>query len=303
MTREEGKQDNHDRRANVAAQTTTQALTVPATVIAGRLAGIVPVHPPGLIPAPLALTGEAMKKQNAATTDGNTTAPPARRAQSKTARRAAAMRLLAYQIIADGFEGGDFIEQHWDRSVNPGKPDHYAAIVSDALGSSYNAHENKGHDLVDVISRAVPKELQDKLHTYVNLRDDECWAIANAMLELGRLAGRIETKGQEAPRRPTIDRFMSALESAVEHNALEHGLVSTEGKKAMLEQIKRAVPVAQAIALLGNPLDCTSGPIEKFVAELTSETDEWGAPGADAEGRYLAGLALGLILADQIGER
>lgn len=111
-------------------------------------------------------------------------------------------------------------------------------------------------------------------------------------------------------RRPILETFIDSLRAALLQGAHENGLTTEEGHRTSLDAFRRAIPVARAVALLGNPMDPTAEPIERLAQELakdyTSGDDsdamrEASKTNAVTDAQYFTALALGLLLAEQIG--
>lgn len=132
---------------------------------------------------------------------------------------------------------------------------------------------------------------------------------ADIAFEIGKRVGRAGPIPLH-PARSVLDQFMDALQSAIGQNALDDGNTTEKGQRAMLDTFRRAIPVARAIALIGNPLDPLNPPADLFIKTVTEELGSEGDDEQDEQDnlihaltdcQHAVGLALGLILADQMG--
>ncbi|HVL66772.1 MAG TPA: hypothetical protein VM364_05865 [Vicinamibacterales bacterium] len=104
----------------------------------------------------------------------------------------------------------------------------------------------------------------------------------------------------------TFERFVRAAEQAAQQGAHE-GDMTDLGVQHALANLREAEPVARAIALLGNPLDNVSEPLELFRDRKRKEAiasnppdPEGDASAAEHDAVFYTGLALGLLLADRV---
>lgn len=111
----------------------------------------------------------------------------------------------------------------------------------------------------------------------------------------------------QEPARSALDRFLQQIRAAIDIDATppqftEHGL-----RKALAD-FTEAADAARLHLLHCHPLECTSGPIAAYVTHagnVAAEQDEHDDPDfarhvAEGEASYLAGVALGLLLADTV---
>jgi hypothetical protein len=107
----------------------------------------------------------------------------------------------------------------------------------------------------------------------------------------------------------TFDRFIAAIEDAAKMQAHAEHTMSDLGVQHAIEYLKEAEPVARAIALLGNPLYDSSEILTAFMRRKAEEArvaandpkdPECDVRAAEEDALYSVGLALGLILADQV---
>lgn len=234
------------------------------------------------------------------------TTTPARRCKPQH------LQLLAQLITSEGLTLGELLERQNFLRVDS-KPTHWDDMVSDHLGKPQHLVGEKQaeaeEDIFEALTDAgaLPAE---HARTLIRRYTEPSDAIENAAIaaafELGRATGRLDAKAGD--RRPALERFMDALQAAIGQDAQENGNITEKGKQSQVELFRRAVPVARAIALLGNPLDVCANPLETLVKEWATESaaeDGFNSEDATAlasvEVSHMVGIVVGLILADQIG--
>jgi hypothetical protein len=106
----------------------------------------------------------------------------------------------------------------------------------------------------------------------------------------------------------TLQRFIDHVQAAIGHNAL----TDDTGGRVNLERLRHAIPIAKSIVLFNDPLDATGNDgldsyIKAQCAALDAGPDAPTDPGhelekaaAESNATYFVGLAVGLLLADQV---
>jgi hypothetical protein len=87
--------------------------------------------------------------------------------------------------------------------------------------------------------------------------------------------------------------------------------VTDDGTESHVQDIQKAAPIAKSIVLFGNPLHYTANAVETFIGQITADVraepeaasdpdHETAVVAAQAAAYYSLGIALGLLLADQM---
>ena len=112
-------------------------------------------------------------------------------------------------------------------------------------------------------------------------------------------------------RRPTLERFMDALQVAADQG-LDTQTVSPAGLRGVVDDLRRAAAVARTITLLDNPV---AGPgsdlldalvaqegkrARRAIPEPSDPDDACARETAEADALYYAGLCVGLLVADLV---
>lgn len=109
------------------------------------------------------------------------------------------------------------------------------------------------------------------------------------------------------PRRSALDRFIEQIRAAIDIDATPPQFTD-KGLRLALDSFTEAAEAARLHLLHAHPLESTAGPIAAYVTHAGNAAaahDEHNDPDfarhvAEQEASYLAGVALGLLLADTV---
>ena len=109
----------------------------------------------------------------------------------------------------------------------------------------------------------------------------------------------------------TLHRFIDATQRAITLGATENSDLNETGAGRAIGELRAAVPIAEAILLLGSPLDTEAEPLTRYIfdkhraieAESEQQTDpdhECDKAAATEAAIFSVALAMGLLLADRV---
>ena len=216
---------------------------------------------------------------------------------------------LVAQVISDQLTLADILENQRNRT---GAPDAIDELATEWMPDGKNFCESERAQsaaVADFKATLTPEQLDH----YAAIEDAETengGAFHYALFELGKRCG-LAVPGSTSAKRPALERFIDAVQSAVLLKAGAAGAVTEDGTQDAIQTLKEATPVARAIALLDNPLDSTAEPlnalirakhraIEQQPEDATDPNHECAKDAATEAAVYFVALAIGLLLADQV---
>ena len=109
----------------------------------------------------------------------------------------------------------------------------------------------------------------------------------------------------------TLHRFIDATHRALTLGASDNSDLNETGAHRAIEELRAAAPIAEAILLLGSPLDTEAEPLTRYINEKlrafdgtpedTTDPDHECDKAATTEAAiFSVALAMGLLLADRV---
>lgn len=107
-------------------------------------------------------------------------------------------------------------------------------------------------------------------------------------------------------RRPALERFLNAAHT-VAASATQSDDESQDIMRHGIEEIRRALPVAQQVLLTSHVLDSVSNALDAYILARQAEAEAGSGPGdidlvcaAERDAVYFVGVTLGLLLSEAL---